>query len=111
MAARLDPPNAVVGSNIFPIFLQIDPGESNRCNAEQSQEDREKAGFETSFHRRSRLASQTNWWSNSHEPLVIEQLRCHRFSDRAAGKSQCLSSFQNYRCDFAQEIQFLECCS
>src|SRR5580698_7437959 len=108
MATRLDPPNAIVRSNIFTIFLQIDPREGNRCNAEQSQEDRKKAGFEASFHRRSRLAGQTNWWSNSHEPLTIEQLGCHHFSDRHAGKSRSLSGFQNYRCVFVQEIQFLE---
>ena len=42
VAAGFDPPNAVVRSNIFTVFLEIDPGKGNRRNAKKHETNCEK---------------------------------------------------------------------
>jgi hypothetical protein len=45
MAAILDPPDAIIGSNNFPFFLEIDPGKDDGGNAEQRQKESEEPGL------------------------------------------------------------------
>jgi hypothetical protein len=72
IAATLDPPDAIVWSNVLALFAEIDPGKRNRSYRQQNQEASHESNLKIPVHRKIDLLSGYN------SPLISMHFGCQR---------------------------------